>query len=139
MPQRRAASMNSIVLALLWDRFSLGSATEGLVGVERSLAGSSLFSLHFGTVSLAWIASLPDSSCSRQPLLQGSVSCCLWEHSCICLQRSQGSKSFLLVISGFLNIFCQIPAFYPHFCKHSFILLSSVESFGVKFCVQPAC
>lgn len=139
MPRRSDPSMNSIVLALLCDSFSWGSATGGLVGVERSLASSSLFSLCFGTISLAWTASLPVSSCSRQPLLQGSGSCWPWEHSCTCLQLSQGSKSFPLVISGFLNILCQIPAFSPHFCKYCFILVSLDESFGVKFCVQPAC
>lgn len=50
---------------------------------------------------------------------------------------SQGDKGFLLmVISGDLNIPLSVNP--SHSCKYCFILVSSAESFGVKFCLQPA-
>lgn len=127
--------MNSVLLALLSDSFSLDSAT----GVKRNLTSSSSFSLALGAATLAGTVSLPVFS-TPGSLFHSSGYHWLWEHSSIYLQLSWGGKTSFCWSSLGISTSLVSSLHSTHtFLKSCFILVSSAESCGVKFCLQPAC
>lgn len=130
-----SASADCTIPAPLSDSFSLDSAIWGLwewrefwLVLSHSLSALALSlwqGLHLS------LSTDPPGSPSSKALLTGSGITPPLAFG------SQGDKGFLLmVISGDLNIPLSVNP--SHSCKYCFILVSSAESFGVKFCLQPA-
>lgn len=132
MSQRGDSFMDCIILAPLSADILLGSAIGNPVGVGRSMTSSFSFSLCFSTC-FSGRGCVPLCPQFLQTAPPGNFWVSLGPENTLPLAFS--SQMF---ISGYLIILLSVPLTCLRFYKYSFILVSSVESSGLKFCFQPA-